>query len=85
MPSLHFATSLMAALLLTELDPRAGAAGWVYAGTLGFALVYLGEHYVTDLIAGAALVEAVRRIAPHATPPLLRAGRLVQQLEPGTT
>jgi hypothetical protein len=31
MPSLHFATSLMAALLLTELDPRAGAAGWVYA------------------------------------------------------
>ena len=34
----------------------AGAVGWAYALTLGFALVYLGEHYVTDLAAGAALV-----------------------------
>ena len=56
MPSLHFATSLMAALHLSEVGKLAGAAGWGYAGTLGFALVYLGEHYVTDLIAGAALV-----------------------------
>ena len=58
MPSLHFATSLMAAILLAEAGPVAGAAGLGYAGTLGFALVYLGEHYVTDLIAGAALVAA---------------------------
>ena len=46
MPSLHFATSLMAAILLSEASPLAGAAGWGYALTLGFALVYLGEHYV---------------------------------------
>ena len=58
MPSLHFATSLLAALLLSEVGPSAGAAGWAYALTLGFALVYLGEHYVIDLIAGAALVVA---------------------------
>ena len=38
----------------------AGAVGWAYAGALGFALVYLGEHYVADLIAGAALTEGVR-------------------------
>ena len=49
MPSLHFATSLMAAHLLSEVDPVAGAVGWTYAGTLGLALVYLGEHYVVDL------------------------------------
>ena len=24
-------------------------SGWAYSLTLGFALVYLGEHYVTDL------------------------------------
>ena len=36
--------------------------------TLGFALVYLGEHYVTDLLAGAALVAAVRRGEPLAEP-----------------
>ena len=68
MPSLHFATSLMAALHLSEVGKLAGAAGWGYAGTLGFALVYLGEHYVTDLIAGAALVapDPQRRAARRA-------------------
>jgi PAP2 superfamily protein len=63
MPSLHFATSLMAARVLSETGPIAGAIGWTYAGTLGLALVYLGEHYAVDLIAGAALTEGVRRIA----------------------
>ena len=52
MPSLHFATSVMAAHLLAETGPIAGAIGWTYAATLGFALVYLGEHYVVDLLAG---------------------------------
>ena len=68
MPSLHFATSLMAALLLAEVGPVAGALGFAYAATLGFALVYLGEHYVVDLLAGAALTGAVRRLAPRAGP-----------------
>ncbi len=61
MPSLHFATSLMAALLLAETGPVEGALGWAYAGTLGFALVYLGEHYVVDLLVALAIVIAVRR------------------------
>jgi hypothetical protein len=68
MPSLHFATSLMAARLLSEVGPVAGALGWTYAGTLGLALVYLGEHYVADLLAGAALTEAVHRGAGPLTP-----------------
>jgi membrane-associated phospholipid phosphatase len=81
MPSLHFATSLMAALLLAESGPMAGAAGFTYAATLGFALVYLGEHYVVDLLAGAALTGAVRRLEPLATPGLARLGRAVGSLE----
>jgi len=68
MPSLHFATSLVAALSLSEAGKVEGAIGWAYAGTLGFALVYLGEHYVTDLLAGAALVAVVRRGEPLAEP-----------------
>jgi hypothetical protein len=68
MPSLHFATSLMAALLLAEAGPLAGALGFSYTLTLGFALVYLGEHYVVDLLAGAALTGAVRGLAPRAAP-----------------
>jgi membrane-associated phospholipid phosphatase len=68
MPSLHFATSLMSAHLLSEVSPMAGALGWTYAGLLGLALVYLGEHYAIDLVGGALLAETVRRNAPRTTP-----------------
>jgi membrane-associated phospholipid phosphatase len=81
MPSLHFATSVMAALLLAEVSPVAGALGFSYAATLGFALVYLGEHYAVDLLAGAALTGAVRRLGPRAGPALARAGRAIGALE----
>jgi membrane-associated phospholipid phosphatase len=81
MPSLHFATSVMAALLLAEVGPLPGALGVGYAATLGFALVYLGEHYVVDLLAGAALTGAVRRLAPRAGPALAGMGRAVAALE----
>ncbi len=75
MPSLHFATSLMAALLLAEAGPVAGALGGAYAAVLGFALVYLGEHYAVDLLAGAALTGAVRRLGPRAGPAVRGFGR----------
>jgi membrane-associated phospholipid phosphatase len=78
MPSLHFATSLMGAHLLSEVGPVAGAVGWAYALALGVALVYLGEHYVADLLGGAALAELVRAGAPSLTP---AARRIVGALE----
>ncbi len=81
MPSLHFATSTMAAQLLWEAGPLAGALGWGYAATLGFALVYLGEHYVVDLLAGAALTTAVRRAAPALAPALKRIAGVVAAVE----
>ena len=81
MPSLHFATSMMAARLLAEEGRAHGAVGWTYAGTLGFALIYLGEHYVVDLLAGLALTEAVRRGARPAAPVLRAVGRGVQSFE----
>jgi hypothetical protein len=81
MPSLHFATTLMAAFLLAEVGPIAGALGFAYTATLGFALVYLGEHYVVDLLAGAALTLAVRRAERWASGPLQRIGRAIGALE----
>jgi membrane-associated phospholipid phosphatase len=81
MPSLHFATSLMAALLLTEAGPIPGALGFGYLITLGFALVYLGEHYVADLIGGAALTIAVRRAAPALEPAFGAITRTIGTLE----
>ena len=81
MPSLHFATSLMAAHLLSEVGPVAGAIGWTYSSLLAVALVYLGEHYAVDLIAGAALAETVRVKAPRLQAPAQRLSLLVQALE----
>jgi len=81
MPSLHFATSVMAAHLLSGTGRAQGALGWSYAVTLGFGLVYLGEHYVVDLLAGLALAEGVRRHGPRAAPLLQRVARGVQRLE----
>ena len=81
MPSLHFATSVMAASVLTDVGPVQGALGWAYALTLGFALVELGEHYVVDLIAGAALAATVRRAERPMAPLLAGASRAVAMLE----
>lgn len=81
MPSLHFATSLMGAHLLAEVGPVSGAVGWTYAGTLGLALVYLGEHYAVDLIGGAALAEAVRSGLPRLAPMYRRVSAALQALE----
>jgi hypothetical protein len=81
MPSLHFATSLMAALHLSEIGGLPGALGWAYAASLGFALVYLGEHYVTDLVAGAALVGTVRRGEPLAEPAVEAVNTVLRRLE----
>ena len=81
MPSLHFATSLMAAHLLGEVGAFPGAVGWSYALTLGLALVYLGEHYVVDLLAGLALTESIRIQGPRAIPLLRAVSNRVQALE----
>jgi len=81
MPSLHFATSLLAAMLLSETGRDKGAVGWSYAATLGFALVYMGEHYVVDLLAGTALVALIRRGERLAGPLADGVNGAVQRLE----
>jgi hypothetical protein len=81
MPSLHFATSVQAAHALAATGRLAGGLGWAYTSVLGFALVYLGEHYVIDLLAGLALAEGVHRAAPAAAPAARALSRAVQQLE----
>jgi membrane-associated phospholipid phosphatase len=81
MPSLHFGTSVMAARVLSGVGPRQGAVGWTYALTLGFGLVYLGEHYLIDLIAGLALAEGIWRLAPRFEAPARAAAGMLQRLE----
>jgi membrane-associated phospholipid phosphatase len=81
MPSLHFATSVTAAHVLTDSRAAAAPLAWSYAATLGLALVYLGEHYVVDLAAGLALAEGVRRGTPAVTPLARGVSSTVRSLE----
>jgi membrane-associated phospholipid phosphatase len=77
MPSDHFASAAMTAVLLTEQDGRLGMFGWSYALGLAFVLVYLGEHYVIDLLAGLVLalgVNAAREPLERAADRLLGLG-----------
>jgi membrane-associated phospholipid phosphatase len=53
MPSVHTAVTMALALFLFRLHPAAGAAGLLYGAAMGFSLVYLGEHFVLDVLAGA--------------------------------
>jgi membrane-associated phospholipid phosphatase len=72
----------MAARLLSQVGPGHAAAGWTYALTLGLGLVYLGEHYMVDLLAGLVLAEGIWRVAPRLEPAFTAIGRAVQRLEP---
>jgi membrane-associated phospholipid phosphatase len=72
MPSDHFASALMTGLVLFEGDRRLGIAGLGYAVLLGGCLVYLGEHYVLDLLAGAALAVTIYVAEPVTRPILAR-------------
>ena len=71
----------MAAHVLGDAGVVQGALGWSYAAALGVALVYLGEHYVIDLVVGLALAEAVRRQGHRAAPVLRAVSATVQRLE----
>jgi membrane-associated phospholipid phosphatase len=81
MPSLHFATSVQGAISLSEASREEGAVGWAYALALGFGLVYLGEHYVTDLLAGGGLVAAVRVSDPVFAPAVGWVSSVIRRLE----
>ena len=68
MPSDAIPAAASTARSLAQLSPQAGAVAWGATGLLAFTVVYLGEHYVTDVIVGLALSEAVWRAEPAVLP-----------------
>ncbi len=68
MPSDHLASAAITARSMAEINAVAGTVGWASVAVIGFTLVYLGEHYVTDVVAGLALAEAVWRAEPSLRP-----------------
>jgi len=68
MPSDHISSAAITAMGLAEVSPLYGALGWTYVGAASFAVVYLGEHYVADVLVGLLIAAAVTRLEPVAAP-----------------
>jgi undecaprenyl-diphosphatase len=62
-PAGHAATAFAGAVLLSSLRPRFAPWFLLLAAAIGFSRVYVGVHYPTDVIAGAALGAAVGGLA----------------------
>lgn len=66
MPSLHLAFAVLVALTIgTRLRSRWRWLLALYPAAMGFTLVYTGEHYVLDLIVGAAYAITVHLALNH--------------------
>jgi membrane-associated phospholipid phosphatase len=78
MPSDHISSAAITAMGLSEVSPLYGALGWTYVAAATFAVVYLGEHYVADVVVGLLVAEAVRRAEPLAAPFVRAVARAVQ-------
>jgi undecaprenyl-diphosphatase len=61
-PSAHATTSAAAAVALSGVLPKAPL--YTVAGALALSRLYLGVHYPSDTLAGAALGVAVAELAP---------------------
>lgn len=67
-PSLHEGMTVLLVVVLWRRVPR-----WLrvplalYPVAMAFALTYLAEHYVVDLVAGALLTVAAVKLEPHLT------------------
>jgi membrane-associated phospholipid phosphatase len=80
MPSDHIASAAITAMGLSEVGRLPGALGWAYLGAAGFSVVYLGEHYLVDVLAGLLVAEAIRLAEPLVNPALRRVARELERV-----
>ena len=66
---------------LAEVGLIPGVLACAYAVALAVAVVYLGEHYAVDVLAGLVVAEAVRKVERLAQPVAERLGEAVAGLE----
>lgn len=63
MPSLHASYPFLACVMFWPVSRKLGLLGLLYFLLMSLALIYLAEHYVTDILAGVACVLMSARIA----------------------
>jgi membrane-associated phospholipid phosphatase len=80
MPSDHIAAAAITAMALSEVCVEYGVFGWSYVVLASFAVVYLGEHYLIDVLAGLAVAEAVRWAEPLISPFARQLARALERI-----
>ena len=74
-PSLHAAYPLLAALALWPVTRRGAALALAWTLAVWFSVVYLGQHYVTDIIGGIAFAVGTWMVLTQLAAPLVPALR----------
>jgi PAP2 superfamily len=66
-PSMHAGWAIWVAIQVTRLYPRSWPAvlGWFYAAGTAFVVVATGNHYVIDVLVGAAIVGLTHAVSKH--------------------
>lgn len=68
LPSVHVAIAVLVALALGSFRRWVRVAGGVYALAMSVSVVYLGEHFVLDVITGWLVAVAAWKVASTARP-----------------
>jgi membrane-associated phospholipid phosphatase len=71
-PSLHAAFPFLGFLALRRVYPRAAWIAFAWCIVVWFSVVYLGEHYVVDVVAGAAFAWCAWAVLNHVVVPRVR-------------
>ena len=72
-PSLHSAFPLLAALALWPVTRRGAALAFIWCAAVWFSVVFLGQHYVTDIIGGIVFAVGAWLIVTKVAAPLVPA------------
>jgi membrane-associated phospholipid phosphatase len=75
-PSLHSAYALLTVMIAWTWRRRVGYAFLAYPIVMWFSIIYLGDHYVADIIAGVAVALIGWKIAGRLTRPGTKLDRL---------
>ncbi len=67
MPSVHMAVTFVVVLALWRERRALAVIGALYAAAMALALVYLGEHYAVDVLAGVLVALAAWLAAQRLT------------------